>query len=436
MKAMRYFHKTDMIYKTIVKAIFLFLGFVTVASAEPVVLTGKMLPQLLGTHIDGIRISGHAGNAIPFQIDEIDSAGEYVCDRGSRPNHGSGILTALDEIVFLREDADTICPDTSAPQRSIVAIGHGHDVRFVTISDNASIPLSTVSYVNYDDVKEKVTTPYYYACFGHDRFHFTSAGIMDPAGSRYINLTKELKIKIFCRALWGILPITYTENNLVCLVRRYKVGPIRLIRRGDFHLNLGFLLQGSHAAVNQICYPDMVRVPVYVHLPVRFKRFFSEAYIEMTPVLGPDAAGYTFSISQKNATFTIGNSNSVDTLISCNPNHVCATVQNSVAGYGWLLDASVDDRYLENGSGFIFKNRMKSDCSGVCGFRLTVRDMPKGYYYIGNWVLFSHADRHDRLGVQSLVNACESISQPAEIRISGFTQTYCNQLNTVQKYKK
>ena len=101
-----------------------------------------------------------------------------------------------------------------------------------------------------------------------------------------------MRVKIYLRALWGLLPITYSENNIVCEVKRFKVGPIRLIRRGDFHLNLGLWMKGSHAAVNQLCYPDMVKVPVYVHVPIRFNSFFSRAYIEMTPVIHEQARNY------------------------------------------------------------------------------------------------------------------------------------------------
>jgi hypothetical protein len=408
----------------------LFIALLCAAGfAEPVVLVGKMVPSFIGKRISDIRVVDHKGVCIPFQIDQIDSVGDYVCPAGKQPNSGSGILDSADEIVFLWEDADTAQVLTAGGNQVSLKVIHDAAHRYIGILCDSSLPLSNISYINYDDEKEKLTTPYYYACFGHDRFHFTSAGVMDFAKNTFTDLTNELRIKIFCKGLWGLLPITYTENNIVCLVKRYKVGPVRLIRRGDFHLNLGFFIKGSHAAVNQICYPQMVRVPVYVHLPVRFRTFFREAYIEMTPVLRNEAKGFNFDVPSQGVVLSFPSERKTDTLIKVNPNHSCMSVHNLSIGYGWLLDAAMDPRYLE-GSGYIFKSPSERGGIGHCGFRLTVRDLPKGYYLIGNWVLFS------KTGVQSLSDACAHISKNALISVSGNRITYYNQLSNVQQFRK
>ena len=397
--------------------------------SEPVVLVGKMLPAFVGKPIKNIRIIDHTGACIPFQIDEIDSAGDYVCPAGREPNTGNGILDTADEIVFLWEDADTVPVAAKTAGEVPVSVSHDASTRHIGIVSDSSLPLSSASYITYDPAKEKLTTPYYYACFGHDRFHFTSAGVMDFATNAFTNLTNELRIKIFCKGLWGLLPITYTENNIVCLVKRYKVGPVRLIRRGDFHLNLGFFIKGSHAAVNQICYPQMVRVPVYVHLPVRLRTWFREAYIEMTPVLRSEATGLAFDVPCQGISLAMPGKQKTDTLIKGNPNHSCMYVHNSSIGYGWMLDAAMDPRYLD-GSGYLFKSPSERGGIGRCGFRLTVRDLPKGYYLIGNWVMFS------KTGVQSLADACTHVSKNALISVSGNQVTYYNQLNKVQQFRK
>lgn len=388
-----------------------------------------MVPSLLGKHISTLRIVDHTGACIPFQIDEVDSAGDYVCSSGKEPNTGNGILDTADEIVFLWEDADTIQLAANDSAAVPISIRHDAGVRYVGMVSDSSRPLSKTSYIVYNDVNEKLTTPYYYASFGHDRFHFTSAGVMDFGKNAYTDLTNELRIKIFCKGLWGLLPISYSENNIVCLVKRYKVGPVRLIRRGDFHLNLGFFIRGSHAAVNQICYPQMVRVPVYVHLPVRFRTFFSQAYIEMTPVLRDEARGFSFDVPSQGVSLVMPGKQPMDTLIKVNPNHSCMSLHNATIGYGWLLDAAMDPRYLD-GSGYLFKSPSERGGIGHCGFRLTVRDLPKGYYLIGNWVLFSKS------GVQSLTDACDHISKNALISVSGSQFGYYNQLSMVQQFRK
>jgi hypothetical protein len=173
----------------------------------------------------------------------------------------------------------------------------------------------------------------------------------------------------------------------------------------------------------------MVRVPVYVHLPVRFRTFFREAYIEMTPVLRNEAKGFYFDVPSQGVVLSFPSERETDTLIKVNPNHSCMSVHNLSIGYGWLLDAAMDPRYLE-GSGYIFKSPSERGGIGHCGFRLTVRDLPKGYYLIGNWVLFS------KTGVQSLSDACAHISKNALISVSGNRITYYNQLSNVQQFRK
>ena len=399
-------------------------------SAEPIVLTGKMVPALLGKTIAGLRVTGRAGACIPFQIDQVVND-DYVCPSGKEPNTGSGILDTCDEIVFLWEDADTVEPKGPAGTGSgvLVRISHGIESRYVCLVDNAALPRSTVSYIDYDDAAQLVTTPYYYATFGRNRFHFTRAGVMDFASDKFVNVTNELRIKIFLRALWGLLPISYTENSMVCFVKRYKAGPIRLIRRGDFHLNLGFFIQGSRAAVNQICYPQLVRVPVYVNLPFRFKTLFSEAYIEMTPVIRQEADDFSFRVTSHGLCFPMGRNQHIDTLVALNPNRTCMIMSNATLGYGWLLDAAMAPELI-SGSGYCIKIPSDRDGAGQCGFRLGVRDLPKGYYLIGNWVLFS------KDGAAGLPDACDRLSNMAAVAVEGNPAQMNNQLDRVFAFHK
>jgi hypothetical protein len=413
--------------------IFLTLFLAGVLYPEPIVLTGKMLPAFLGRNIQNIRVTDRKGASIPFQIDEVEN-NDYVCPDGKEPNNGNGLLDTADEIVFLWEDADKAGPlknrrSRKPDNRCVITMSHGAEKRFVYLSNNPSIPLSTVSYIEYDDNKERISTPYYYACFGHDRFHFTHAGIKDCSKDAYLDLTNELRIKIFLKTLWGLLPITYTEKSIVCLVKRYKAGPVRLIRRGDFYLDLGLFLQGSNAAVNQICYPQMVRVPVYLHLPIRFRVLFKEAYIEMTPVFTDNARDFSFEVPSRNLLFPLGTKDRTDTLVQMNPNHSCMTVHNNAMGYGWLLDAAMEERMLD-GSGYCVSIPSERFGIGHCGFRLTVRDLPKGYYLIGNWVLFS------KNGIGGLLEACDRLSVMATLNAAGNPVHYCNQLDKIMPFRK
>ena len=54
--------------------------------AEPIVLNGAMVPDLIGAKVASLRLVNCNGESIPFQIDEITAGGEYVCPQGEAPN--------------------------------------------------------------------------------------------------------------------------------------------------------------------------------------------------------------------------------------------------------------------------------------------------------------------------------------------------------------
>ena len=429
-----------MLYRTL--RLCLLLSILPSASwGEAIVITGNMVRSFIGKPVDRLRIVNHNGVAIPFQIDEVTTDDDYVCPGGSEPNAGNGILDTSDEIVFLWEDADTVEINSADPGMNdaacnkipgvCITVEHGSQRRYIDLVDNPEIQPSPVSYVKYDEKNETVATPHYYAVFSHDRFSFIKAGVRDFSGKSYIDLTNELRISIYFRALWGLLPISYSEENMICLVKRYKAGPIRLIRRGDFHLNLGLWINSSHAAVNQLCYPDMVRVPVYVHLPVRFRSLFGQAYIEMTPVIKKDVKNFSFRVPKYDILFPLDRDKAIDSLVCVNPNHGFMAVDNGATGYGWLLDANMQEAYLD-GSGYVFHK--PSSRSGLCdcGFRLAVRDLPKGNYLISNWVLFSG----NGAASVALETSGNSIRNRAEIKIRNSGEVLYNQLTKNRKFKK
>lgn len=383
--------------------IFLSLFTAAVTYAEPVVLSGGQLPGLLGKPVGNLRMCTPDGIPVPFQIDERTDDGEYVLDQGEKENSasGNGRLDRQDEIIFLSEDCDTCpSPETMPPApahendflRSPIYLGEKKSRRCVYITDDTSVAVSTKKYVEYDHRTQYLSTPSYYARFAPDRFHFTRAGIADPDGKRWIHLTKELRIEILLKALWGLLPVRYTEDNLICFVQRYKAGPLRLIRRGDFHLRMGLGIKGSRAAVNQICYPQMVSVPVTVRVPIRFTFFFNDAWIEMTPVIDTAGIPFTFSVNSSPFSADMAGGSAADSLVPCLPSRKPFSVLDNRRGFGWVLQTTIPDTLL-NGSGFVFRRPSERGGIAECGYRLRLRDLKKGSYTITNWVIFSRSTR-------------------------------------------
>ncbi|MFP4164152.1 MAG: hypothetical protein ACLFQB_07435 [Chitinispirillaceae bacterium] len=403
-------------------SLFLILFFNVLVYSEPIVLNGKMLPDLIGEPVRSIRVLDSKGKVIPFQIDEVTPEGEYVLNQGDKPNgaDGNGVFDKQDEIVFLWKDADTAGFRPAEKKREVLAVVEREgNSRAVMLRVDSSVPLSKKRYIEYNDSKQFINTPYYYADFGKDRFHFTRAGVKNFKTGEYIHLTNELRVKILLKALWGLVPIRYSEENVVCLVRRYKCGPVRLIRRGDFHLNLGLGVKGSKASVNQICYPQMVKVPVRLHVPFRFRTFFSQAFLEMTPVIRKTGSSFKFTVPSGNLSIPFSQG-SADTLFHSIPDGKFFTVHKNGTGYGWLLQSTIKKSFLK-GSGFVFRKPSRRSGYADCGYHLTVKDVPKGYYYITNWVVFSGGS------YSNLLENYRSLKSAASIEING--RTHSNRLS-------
>jgi hypothetical protein len=357
--------------------------------SEPIVLNGSMISSMLGKPIKSLRVLDVTGKVIPFQIDEVTREQEYVCPNGVNPNieEGNGVLDSADEIVFLLEDCITGDTVGFGKNRSIVTLGMGEQKRFIRIVEDTLIPISSKSYIDYNDEKRLLKTPWFYAQFAKDRFHFERAGVADPGNGTYCDFTDELSIEIKMSALFGLIPIRYTENNLICFVKRWKTGPIRLIRRGDFHLNLGLGIKGSRAYVNQVCYPQVVKVPVTLHVPVRFGALFRNAFVEMAPVVKTGASGLVYTDNGK-FRCPLNTAVTMDTVFPIAPWNSVLSVNNGRLGYGWVLQTTIPVQSL-SGSGMLVKTFSERPKTAECGYRLNVDEVEKGYYEITNWVLFS-----------------------------------------------
>lgn len=422
----------NFIEKSLCHCFLIFIFFLSAGSyGEPIVIKGFSVRELLGTPIEKIRFCTRDHQPVVFQIDEMTADGEYVCSQGEKPNSdsGNGILDSFDELVFLWEDCQPLSMKDSLDSDDNLLrlrVSRAKEIREIFISKDGLIPVSSKCYMYYDHGSRMLRTPWYYAEFGHDRFHFVKAGVKKECGDKYIDLTNELRIEILLRALWGLIPIRYSEDNMVCLVKRFKAGPLRLIRRGDFHLNLGLGLRGSRAIVNQICYPQIIKVPVYVHAPVRFGSFFRDAYIEMTPVL-KDVSGFSFRIPKADFSRKISGEQQLDTMIYLLPNNQFMAVSDDNIGYGWVLKAEIADKYLINSS-FIYRKPSLRLGSADCGFRLNIHNLPKGYYEITNWVFFQSGD------YASFKDEFKSVLEP--VIVSTPNGDYPNELSASSVHKR
>jgi hypothetical protein len=390
-----------------------------------------MLPSLLGTPVAHLRVFDTRGAPVVFQIDEVDADGEYICAHGSAPNDhkANGRFDANDELVFLSQDCTAEHPcDTSAPQNrtdgiAVSSIGtSSHDWQ-VYISTDSAAPRSGMKYIDYIPDEEIVSTPFYTAQFAKKRFHFVKAGVKMPSDSIYDMWIDRLRIRIHVKLLWGLIPVNYNEESIHCTVTRYKCGPVRLIRHGDFSLKLAPGVAKNRAAVNQICYPALVRVPVRAKLPVRLGTFCSRAWIEMTPVISSSASELDFHIPGKNLQFDIPSHRRIDTTLDVSPYETMWRIHDNTKGFGWLVCSSIDSSYPGDKSCFVFRSDNTRFDTPHCGYRLQLSDLARGTYLITNWVFFS---RH---GPEALGQRARARMSPCRFRAG--RRIFSNKLNAL-----
>jgi hypothetical protein len=389
--------------------------------------------DLLGKQTGSLRVLDAERKAIPFQIDEVTTEQEYICPEGVQPNieDGNGVLDLSDEIVFLWDDC--VPGDTAGHSGAgtVLKLTKKGQCRFIWIVEDSMIPLSSKKYIDYDDQTRLLKTPWFYARFAKDRFHFEQAGVMDRGSGTWCDLTDELSIDIRMSALFGLIPIRYSEDNLICFVKRWKAGPVRLIRRGDFHLNLGLGIKGSRAYVNQLCYPQIVKVPVTLHVPIRFGALFRDAFVEMSPVIKKGISGF-FYTDYRNFKVTLDNRDAAsDTLFPVPPWASSLSVNDGNKGYGWILQTTMPASSLK-GSGTLLRVT-PADGKAECGYRLNVDEVEKGYYEITNWVLFSGFKNGDQLHFDNAF-----ITNPISIATKSglFKNIICNTASPQRKKRR
>jgi hypothetical protein len=95
---------------------------------DPVVLTGVQLPEIiLGEPISDLRLfvfDGSNWTPIPFQVDELDSNGEYVRPGYDDQDGGLELLDANDELVFMGADSGFIatCADLQDLSEQVIKV--------------------------------------------------------------------------------------------------------------------------------------------------------------------------------------------------------------------------------------------------------------------------------------------------------------------------
>ncbi len=282
----------------------------------PVVATGRALPALLGSPIDGLRVfTMHDGTLgpIPFQVDQRHRDGRWVWDtvpagadgeiqppaelagaedgwwETSRQPHAAGddqdppghrLFDANDELVFMSRDLGPRLdhPPERLGDARVVELHVRSEVfgadgwAYVAAFDTDPPPRSSTRYIEYDDDANLVRTPIY-------AFRFSDTRVALIRDLRVIGQPLVDRIKIRGEVLLHLPPplhrISFDEEAIMGRTRGYIAGPIRVIKQNQAHLQLaGGLVKTPGVTCEHVYYPHFARVPICmsVRFPVRSVR--------------------------------------------------------------------------------------------------------------------------------------------------------------------
>jgi hypothetical protein len=268
--------------------------------ADPVIIEGAELPLLSGKDINHIRVYVFHKDrplAIPYQIDQRDSAGHWVWtvvyrqsyqidyDKGAAPvirrpeTAGDGtvddqdpkakaLLDDNDELVFMAKDLGDRGRDVRralhadvVQQIEVVDVAAGtRGWAYAAWYPDSPPARSETRYMQYSARERMVRSPVY-------DFHFSDEHSAVIHDLRVNGVPIIDRIRIHGEITLGLpfmdTTIKFTEEDIHGYTEGYIAGPVRIIRRNIAHLALaGGLLSSSEVTCDHFYYPLYAEVPV------------------------------------------------------------------------------------------------------------------------------------------------------------------------------
>ena len=273
--------------------------------ADPVIISGQELEPVLGSEIRKIRVFAFdrgKRRVIPFQVDERDSAGNWVWDRViGRPDTtfendpgqtstpmmvqqhvhsrddedpaGSERFDANDMLVFLARDMGDRHAEIAAdlPGDTVVEIeavdpvdGARGWAYLVSFSGDPPAFLS-VRYMQHFRKQRRIQTPIYDFTYSD-----TCVACLDDLRINGFAIVDRINIKGKVDVQLGPLKdtIEFDEEDIHGYIEGIIEGPVRIIKRNVLHLDMYLMVRTPDTVCEHFYYPDYAKVPLC--LPIRF----------------------------------------------------------------------------------------------------------------------------------------------------------------------
>src|SRR5262249_21359174 len=220
---------------------------------------------------------------IPFQIDERDSDGRWLLDRGPEAATPSGIVDDNDVLLFMAADAGEPARRGALPRGERgVEIAVRDPLRDTTgwvylIAFAGPAPRSVLSYVEYDPLTDRVHGAR--VTLGFEGGVPGYLAIAVPGVDGDVNLLDRFKVRATATFLWGLIRVARSEQDLGTRFIAWRQGPIRVIRQQQQWVRIGWGIRSPTFGSYTYFYRDSAELPVALRLNFPPTYFFTDITI-------------------------------------------------------------------------------------------------------------------------------------------------------------
>jgi len=258
---------------------------------DAVVIKGERLEAMQGEPAEGLRLFSFQNGtfqAIPFQVDERDPAGEFVFPSGPMASEDvdRGRLDYNDELVFLVQDVGTRSPEGPGKMEGVrkwveillrdpLALEKEAWVYLCSFSGTPP-SLSSRDYIRYLPETEQVSSAHYLLGYRKGMSLYTDLHYPDGQGGYGPDLMDRIKVRIQVRFLFNIIRKKVTEDDFRAEVVAWKDGPVRVLRNVQNYVRILFNLSSASVFSVSEYYPWYMYTPLRLTIPFDLKWVFNK----------------------------------------------------------------------------------------------------------------------------------------------------------------
>ena len=247
-------------------------------TADPVIISGRDIPRMIATEIDGLRMFSYRAGAyvpIPFQIDQRNSKGDWVWDVALEQEKtfddedtiGEKIFDENDLLVFLSKDTG----DKGVSSRKYLNAVLVMEIEVLEPVTNSSgwvylafyesdIPkVSQERYMNYIPDEQRIISPVYELVYSKDHI-----GVLKDMKLNGQLIMDRIKFRINAKFKLGFLkiPLNFNEEDPTGYIDGSITGPVRILQRAVVSMRLPLGIKISDINCDHLYYPEHYEVPL------------------------------------------------------------------------------------------------------------------------------------------------------------------------------